>query len=144
MNFTVPITLRYANWTAPPVSALNFSTNCTITAEWARTWLAGEKGVNNAAASAYFRQALPSNLRGLPTDGQLIDWYLALRHIQWQYVQENPFNGSNASPWVNKVIVGAFEACTAEVCQALEWDGFPDILGPGVCASHPIPIILTN
>ncbi|KAK2749695.1 hypothetical protein CKAH01_17992 [Colletotrichum kahawae] len=115
MNFTVPITLRYANWTAPPVSALNFSTNCTITAEWARTWLAGEKGVNNAAASAYFRQALPPNLRGLPTDGQLVDWYLALRHIQWQYVQENPFNGSNASPWVNKVIVGAFEACTAEV-----------------------------
>ncbi|KAF6825829.1 hypothetical protein CPLU01_10026 [Colletotrichum plurivorum] len=106
MNFTVPLNLTYANWTAPPLSELDFSTNCTVTAEFARMWLAGEKGVNYAATSAYFRQALPPSLRGLPTRGQLIDWFLVLVRTQQAYNIENPYNGSNARSTVLATVLG--------------------------------------
>ncbi|KAF6825017.1 hypothetical protein CMUS01_10001 [Colletotrichum musicola] len=145
MNFTVPLNLTYANWTAPPLNELNFPTNCTATAEFAHTWLSSESvGVDNVAASAYFRQALPPSLRGLPSDGQLIDWYLELLQIHDEYHKENPYNGSNPSPLITKVTAGAFRACTVEVCQALEWDGVPDILGPGVMISAYIQAVLAT
>ncbi|KAF6807929.1 hypothetical protein CSOJ01_07874 [Colletotrichum sojae] len=144
MNFTVPLKLIYADWTAPPLSELNFTTNCTVTAEFARTWLADEKGASYAATSAYFRQALPPSLRGLPSTGQLIDWFMVLLRTHQAYDRENVYNESNASPMIKKVTVGAFRACTTEVCQALEWDGFPDLLGPGVMISAYIQAVLAT
>src|SRR5690348_295204 len=82
-NLSVPITFNYTtspncSWTAPPITELKFSSNCTLVAKWARTWLSNEDGVNDNAAADFFRQALPPDQRLVPSVGQLIDWYRAV------------------------------------------------------------------
>lgn len=134
MDLNLPINFNYTtcNWTAPAITELDFSTDCTIVAEWARTWLSGDTGVNDLAAAQYFGQALPPELRKALSRGQLIDWYHALLQGYLVYKKNNPYNGSNASPWKTNVTNGPFNACLESVCQRAEWSGVPDILGPGV------------
>jgi hypothetical protein len=44
-------------WTAPPLTQLNFSTNCALFAKWAQTWYSNEYGVLDLTAADYFRSA---------------------------------------------------------------------------------------
>ncbi|KAK0613709.1 hypothetical protein B0T14DRAFT_526755 [Immersiella caudata] len=135
----------YPNWTAPPIAQLNFSTNCTIVAAWARTWLSDGVGVDDDATANHFRQALPANLQGIPSDGQLVDWFRTLLAIRKRDRMNNTvlYNSSNPDPWFN-VTVNPFTACLENVCQAIPWSGVPDITGPGVMTSAWIQAVLAT
>ncbi|KAM5380790.1 hypothetical protein ACJZ2D_003314 [Fusarium nematophilum] len=145
-NLSKPIHLSYDNcsWTAPALSHLNFSTDCSIVGGWARTWLTEEDGVNDVAAASYFRQALPWEWRGQLSRGQILDWYYTLHLGHKAYGEESSSNGSGISPWTEYVLEDPFNACLAEVCRTVEWSGVPDILGPGVMINSFIQAILAT
>jgi hypothetical protein len=126
-------TFAYVNWTAPPIDQLNFSSNCSLVATWARTWLSdepGPHGVDYYATANYFRNALPPELQNILSSGQLVDWYRALLNDYKAHYSE--YNSTHRSPFSLYVTTGPFNACLNEVCKAIRWDGIPDITGPGV------------
>ncbi|KAK3371095.1 hypothetical protein B0T24DRAFT_305137 [Lasiosphaeria ovina] len=138
------ITFTYPNWTAPPIAQLNFSTDCTIVAAWAKTWLSDGVGVNDLATADHFRQALPAQLRLVPSDGQLVDWFRTLLEIRKRArMNGKVYNSSNPDPWLN-VTVNPFKVCLDDVCQAIPWNGVPDITGPGVMTSAWIQAVLAT
>jgi len=125
-NASSTFTSIYQNWTTPALDQLDFSKDCALVGQWARTWLSSERGVNERIAARYFRHALPPEVQLNVTDGQLIDWYHILLDLSIEY------NGTDPNPFILYVTQGPFEACLSEVCETVESGGIPDITGPGV------------
>lgn len=113
-----------------PFSSLNFTADCVLAAQF-------EALRNETSATAAFtidkedvgdvpvltlvalvRAGVPPsiNLTGI-TDGNIVDWYLPQHR---------------ADPNVGSDAITAPEACRAEYCRALRWEGDPDLAGIGV------------
>ena len=120
----------YHNWTAPPFEELNFATNCTLVGEWSNAWYSGQDkdgGVDDIIIGIYFRAALPSGMRNIPTQGQLIDWYHAARSYGYNLTMQNKTNA-----FTEATVVKPFNICPKEFCADVPFDGAPDVTGIGV------------
>jgi hypothetical protein len=120
----------YHNWTAPPFEELNFATNCTLVGEWSNAWYLGQEtdgNVGDIAIGNYFRAALPSEMRGMPTQGQLIDWYHAAQRYGYVLQLQNKTN-----TFIEATIIKPFNVCPKEFCAGFPFGGAPDVTGIGV------------
>jgi hypothetical protein len=122
--------LTYSNWTAPALEYLNFATNCTLVGQFAHTWYSGEQGINDRVGAAYFEAALPPDLKGKVTAGQLLDWSQAAYASAWNHSYSN---GSNV--YIEFVLNRPQAACPKDFCRGIPYQGIPDLLGVGVSIS---------
>ena len=172
-NVSATGVFQVADWTPPPIETLDFTTDCDLVHGFYRSWFQGllelgpgedklavfqlpfsnkkssffiASSVNANATEAYFRNALPLELRDVPSYGQILDWEFALRTdfaralpklaeltrppdagpIDWF------LNGTYQAPYFTRVIRDPGITCQAQACSSFSWDSLIDINGPGV------------
>lgn len=117
------------NFTYPPWSSLNFTRNCTITAQFLASWFqSADVNINYQPkinlVHSYFGAALPPSSQPI-TYGQTVDWYYASLFDSSDHVDVDP-------QFMKNVIANPLEKCKSEFCTTLGNPGNPDIGGIGV------------
>ncbi|KAH6848151.1 hypothetical protein B0I37DRAFT_415825 [Chaetomium sp. MPI-CAGE-AT-0009] len=92
--------ISFPNWTPPPLSSLNFSSNCTHTRTFLQSWfdlrsyedidaMPGSEfnvtfwvpqTLDAQATETYFRESLPSDLQAVASYGEILAWERSLRY----------------------------------------------------------------
>ncbi|KAH8586964.1 hypothetical protein B0O99DRAFT_694996 [Bisporella sp. PMI_857] len=145
-------------WSPPPFQSLNFSSNCSLVADFFRSWFDMDIGPFNTvsnrtdsrynatfwipsslgenATEAYFRNALPPSLKLVPTVGEILDWEYQSRLLYANTIKT--FNDSDKTmnlniPYFNFVIDQPSRFCKNETCRiGVESDQLADLNGPGM------------
>ncbi|KAK4444812.1 hypothetical protein QBC34DRAFT_473986 [Podospora aff. communis PSN243] len=167
---------QVADWTPPPIESLDFTTDCDLVHGFYSGWFSGLMelglGEDNKAVydlpfsrnettffvassidanvtEAYFRTALPPEIRNVPSYGQILDWEFALRTNFSRALpalaalpaapvtpENGPFewlmNSTYQAPYFTRVLRDPGLVCRKEACSGFQWDRLVDINGPGV------------
>lgn len=145
-------------WSPPLLQSLNFSSNCSLVADFFRSWFDVDLDPfvtipnnisirNNAtfwipsslgenATEAYFRNALPSSLQLVPTVGEVLDWEYQSRLNYANAIKTFNANDTTMSlktPYFDFVIDQPAQFCKNEICNiGVATDQLADLNGPGV------------
>ncbi|KAK3361309.1 hypothetical protein B0T24DRAFT_119226 [Lasiosphaeria ovina] len=180
-NVTSTGVFQAADWTPPPIEKLDFTSNCGLVKGFYSSWFRGllqlgpsedkyavynlpfsnressffvANSVDANITEAYFRNALPPELRDVPSYGQVLDWEFALRTdfarslarlsalkppseptpIEWF------LNTSYQAPYFTHVIRDPGITCQAQACSSFSWDQLLDINGPGVSVVYWVQV----
>jgi len=172
-NISAAGVFSVTNWTPPPIQSLNFTTDCDLVRDFYSSWFQKlldfdpkedkfalynlpfsdrpasffvADSLDAQTTEAYFRNALPENLRNVPSYGQVLDWELALRKnfskslprlaeltfppdagpIDWF------LNNTYSTPYFQRVLRDPGLVCQRQACSGFEWNRLIDVNGPGV------------
>lgn len=142
----------------PPLQALNFSSNCSLVADFFQSWFDIESeplvafiddtvnatfwvpsSLSENATEAYFRNALPSYLRSDRSAGEILEWEYQSRLLFAETIAA--FNSSDNTttlkvPYFDVVIDQPARTCRNSTCTiGVDSSKLADLNGPGVRAA---------